>query len=106
MNSSNELRELATRLRTAADIVSGVVERREVFALRESAETVGKSWSGSWLGYHARIYYKDFEVPPPGAHFNREWGLQQILDEGTTGEWYEYSREAIRLAILEDAGKP
>jgi len=31
-------------------------------AIKNSADKIGLAWSGSWLGYHANVYYKDFET--------------------------------------------
>lgn len=73
--------------------------------LQEAAEQVGKSSSGSWLGYHANVYYKDLSPPPPGAHFSQEWGLRGgALRQGTSGEWFEYGRDDVTAAINELAG--
>jgi hypothetical protein len=35
----------------------------------EVAGEVAKSWSGSWLGYHSRVYRSGLRPAPPGAHF-------------------------------------
>ena len=35
--------------------------------IKEAANQVGKSWSGSWLGYHSCVYYERFAEPPTGA---------------------------------------
>ena len=32
--------------------------------LKNAAEKVGHAASGSWLGYHAHVYYRDFQTPP------------------------------------------
>ncbi|WP_116827363.1 TIR domain-containing protein [Pseudomonas syringae] len=67
---------------------------------------VGKSWCGSWIGYHSRVYYKDLEIPPPGAHFSSEWGLDSSFGDGTRGEWFEYAYEDIYNEIFRMAGDP
>ena len=63
-------------------------------ALEKTAKTVGKSWSGSWLGYHSRVYYANFQPPPSGAVFSQEWGFL----EGcmfSPGDWVEYDPEDV-----------
>src|SRR4051794_12700772 len=45
--------------------------------LEKAASNIGRSWSGSWMGYQSRIYYHNFQPPPPGARFSQEWGLLQ-----------------------------
>ena len=75
--------------------------------LMKAAEEVGKSWSGSWLGYHSRIYYKDFQPVPPGARFSIEWGFMEThFIRETVGEWAEYEFEGVVEAIYEMAGNP
>lgn len=64
-----------------------------------------KSWSGSILGYHSNIYYKDFKNPPPGTYFNPEWGVNNIsylssMGLNSIGDWVEYDRKYIRENIL------
>jgi predicted nucleotide-binding protein len=77
-------------------------------ALAKAAENVGKAWSGSWLGYQSRVYYKDLKPPPAGAHFSSEWGFQEMgwVDGATTGEWEEVSAERVETHIRRLAGNP
>lgn len=76
--------------------------------LAEAANSVGKAWSGSWLGYHASIYYNNFQVPPPGDHFSQEWGMEELFDQrdGTTGDWREYKNDDVIKAIHVLADNP
>jgi len=75
--------------------------------LENAANAIGKAWSGSWLGHHARIYYEDLQPPPPGAHFSQEWGMKQRLAiEGTTGSWREFDEETVTRSIYKAAGNP
>jgi len=74
-------------------------------ALEEAAERVGRSWSQSNLGYQANVYYEDFEVPPPGARFSREWGFEgRFL--GTTGNWRPHQAEDVVAYVERLAGDP
>lgn len=76
--------------------------------LTKAAEGIAKSWSGSWFGYHSRVYYKDLLPVPPGARFSMEWGLRNdhYFLEKTVGEWVEYEFDAVVDAIHEVAGIP
>ena len=76
--------------------------------LRQAAEEAGKAWSGSWLGYHANIYYSDLQAPPPGAHFSPEWGLKRMafVSDASTGDWVEYDPDQVSKVIYVRAGKP
>ncbi len=103
----DELLEIADRLsdlsqKATASEVKGLLER-----LEEAATRLGKAWSGSCLGYHARIYYKDLKPPPPGAHFSPEWGLKESWPiQDTTGDWIEYDPAHVERAIRKSAGSP
>lgn len=75
--------------------------------LENSATQIGKAWSGSWYGYHSRVYYKNLQSPPPGAHFSSEWGLDEgAFGMGTSGEWEEYDFDEVRDFIVKSAGDP
>ncbi|MBL7153196.1 MAG: nucleotide-binding protein [Phycisphaerae bacterium] len=99
----------------------GIAEKMELYAeeakkeniilplseLGKAANTVGKAWSRSWLGYHACVYYNNFEVPPPGAHFSQEWGMEKLLSgDGTIGDWCEYNNDDVVNTIHALAGNP
>lgn len=81
-------------------------ESDEISALVDSANNIGRAWSGSWFGYHSRVYYKDFQTPPPGAEFSQEWGFQDAFSMGTRGEWREYRFDDVVELIKEEAGEP
>lgn len=75
--------------------------------LEDISILIGKAWSGSWCGYHSCIYYKNFQPPPPGAHFSLEWGMKGgAFGMGTSGEWYEYDFDKVRSVITHRAGDP
>lgn len=69
--------------------------------LEDIAEEFGKSWSGSPLGYHANVYYLDFQPPPPNAHFDIERGLKW-----SRGDWRRCDPEQVHNLIHEKAGSP
>lgn len=71
-------------------------------ALNEAQAEVGKAWSGSWIGYHSRVYYENLKTPAPGANFSSEWGLGRRTSEG----WGEYSFEDVYNEIHRLAGDP
>ncbi|GAB5561337.1 MAG: hypothetical protein SynsKO_29840 [Synoicihabitans sp.] len=74
-------------------------------ALEDAANEAGKSWCGSWLGYHSRIYYKDLLPVPPGARFSKEWGFMEVFaNEGTHGEWCEVDFDKLVEHIRSSAG--
>ncbi|MFM2615593.1 TIR domain-containing protein [Vibrio campbellii] len=75
----------------------------------DCALKVSTSWFGSLLGYHARVYYRDFMAPPSGAHFSSEWGLYSNF-EGlglcSHGDWVEYTHDDVVNYIHRKSGSP
>ena len=74
--------------------------------LEDAANEIGKSSSGSWLGYHANVYYEDLRPRPPGAHFSQESGLGYTSVSDTTGDWVEFDPEVVEAGIHERASHP
>ena len=66
--------------------------------LEQAAKEIGLAFSGSWLGYHASVYYKDLKPPPLGDHFSQELG--------PTGNWIEFDPVYVSKAIYELADNP
>lgn len=99
--ASQDLFKIARSLDSFTTYESDGVE-----ALIEAASEIGKSWSGSWLGYHSKIYYENFETPPPGAVFSQEWGLMDSFSMGMRGAWQEYRFDDVVSLIHERAGNP
>ena len=69
--------------------------------MANSAEAVGRAWSGSWIGFQSRVYYEGLEPTPAGAHFSIEWGS---LGGGHTGTWREYDFDLVQSEVFRRAG--
>jgi len=95
----DELKALAEELSKLNSSTHPVLNK-----LKETAEEVGKSWSGSWLGYQARIYYADFIPVPAGACFSIEWGFMDRFSNETRGNWHEHEFNDVINYIHEIAG--
>lgn len=108
MTPHEELFALAERLNKVASAADGDDIAKPLSALEEAARTIGRSFSGSWQGYHSRVYYADLSPPPPGAHFSQEWGLMDtyLSSLGSRGDWREYTAEDIQRRIRKLAGEP
>ncbi len=78
----------------------------DIEKLEKAVSEVADSFGGSWLGYHSRVYYKDFDKPPTGAHFSGEWGPIRTLVGSTVGDWEEMEFEAVREHVFDLAGIP
>ncbi len=101
MTTSQELFLLANKLSQFDQC-----EMPELDALDDAAAKVGQSWSGSWFGYHSRVYYANFKIPPPGAAFSQEWGLYNTYSMGSRGDWHEYDYHDVIQYIYELSGTP
>jgi predicted nucleotide-binding protein len=104
-NAVSELRGLAERAKAFEMRGEDRAVADPLTLLEKASEKVGRAWSGSCFGFHARVYYANLEPPPPGAHFSSEWGFIG-LTQGTTGDWEEYPHEATVAAVRHEAGNP
>lgn len=104
----DELFTLAEKLKKAASAADNEDITKPTGALEEAARTIGRSFSGSWQGYHSRVYYAGFSPPPPGAHFSQDWGLMDTYASslGSWGDWREYDPEEVKAHIRKLAGEP
>jgi len=69
-------------------------------AVTKAAQTVAESWSGSPMGYHAELYYRNFEQPPLAAAFSREWGGIHGIPSG----WGRRSPDEVKERIEKLSG--
>src|SRR5262245_21831509 len=101
MKAFEELLELAKQLEAAAATANTGHIQQPLKDLQDAAHQVGQALSGSWLGYHSRVYYEDFAVPPPGANFSQEWGLMDmsLTSLGSRGRWREYKYADVEAHI-------
>lgn len=103
----SELLEIADRLERWAQQAESPDVRESLTRLEEAAGAIGKAWSGSWLGYHARVYYQNLKPPPPEAHFSIEWGLKNSWPvRDTIGSWQEFDGKEVEKAIFRLANDP
>lgn len=73
--------------------------------LWQRAKDLGKSSSGSWLGYQANVYYKDFAAPPAGAHFDIEHGIAGTYFSGPDTNWIERTAHDVFDHLVDANGK-
>jgi predicted nucleotide-binding protein len=108
MKASDELFKFAKILQNAADVgdEENIVDPLEL--LEKVVKQIGRSFSGSWLGYHSRVYYDGFSAVPPGANFSQEWGLKGLHSSslGSRGAWREYDPDYVKACIYETANNP
>lgn len=108
MKDFEELLEIAQKLKTASEGANASAYKSPTTAITEAIKKVGEAFSGSWLGYHSRVYYKNFQSPPPGEHFSQEWGNygNPYLDYETDNAWIEYTASDIKTHIMNIAENP
>lgn len=102
MSSVGELRALCGQLLTfvGEDKYKSTIDYIE--KLKETTQQVENAFSGSWLGYHSRVYYEKFSTPPAGAHFRQEWCLRgdSFLGHTSHGDWVEYQVSDVENHIF------
>lgn len=107
MTAHEELFQLVEPLNSAASAMERDGVTQPLAALRTAVAQVGRAFSGSWLGYHSRVYYEGLQPPPPGAHFSQEWGLMDTYGSlGSVGRWCEYPFDEVKQHVLNLAGNP
>jgi len=107
MSISEDLFKIADIMEAKASTLQDEEFNKPLQSLIDAAERIGRSWSGSWLGYHSRVYYEGLADPPPGARFSQEWGMMDTFAiQDTVGEWREYRFDDVIGAIKHTAGDP
>ena len=99
----DDFRDSLDRIKSTCSKIAAQFESSDVTesikVLQEATSSAGKSWSGSWLGYHSRVYYNQLKPVPPGARFSQEWGLLDRYSNDTIGEWHEYDFDVVYDAL-------
>jgi predicted nucleotide-binding protein len=103
-NIVEELQNVYDQLQSYVDDANKDMSIESLKKLEAAAIEVGKSWSGSWIGYQSRVYYKDFLIVPAGAHFSSEWGFINNFLHDTRGDWEEYQFDYVKDFIFTKAG--
>lgn len=107
MTPHEELFELAEGLKRASARATDEDVGKPLSDIEKAAREVGRSFSGSWQGYHSRVYYAEFSSPPAGAHFSQEWGLMSTFgSRGSYGDWNEYTSDDVKAHVRKLAGNP
>lgn len=104
MQDSDELFAAAAEFEKIAALGNEPEIRGTIQAIIDACNKVHEAFSGSWLGYHARVYQRDLRVQP-GARFDSQWGLREMsFAGGSSGQWVQYERSVVRNAIFQRAG--
>lgn len=104
MPDSDELFVAAVEFEEIAALGNEPEIRGTIQAIIDTCNKVHEAFSGSWLGYHAKVYQRDLRAQP-GARFDSQWGLRDMsFASGTSGQWAQYDRDVVRNAIFQRAG--
>lgn len=100
-NIEAQLDDLRTRAATSRRNLRTILDETMALAprMRRAVEEVGESWSGSWAGYHASLYYGEFERPPLDETFDGEWGGLHPMSP----LWKSRSKEEVTAKIEQRA---
>ncbi len=102
---ASELRVIAETLSEAEAAFDVPKLLTPVIAVQKSAEEIGKSWSGSWLGFESRIYYAGLKPTPPGCYFQAGYSpLSSMMN--SAGQWLEYAKDVVETEIYKRAKNP
>ena len=63
--------------------------------LREVCGNIEQTWSGSFAGWHGKMYFRDFQIPSIYEKFSGEWGGINGIPDG----WKEKGPEEVRIKI-------
>ncbi len=96
------LANLSTIAARCAGLVSGYRDvESKCDAIESACDRISGSFSGSFIGYHSRVYYQDFELPPPRAFFDVDGGLQhESIGSNTRGDWIKMNKEIVVKYLL------
>jgi predicted nucleotide-binding protein len=99
-----ELEVVANTLGTLIAEYESPEVKGQLDALDEAVDAVDRTWSKSNLGYHARVYYHDFETPAATAIVDPSWGLSTDKEWQHNGYWRVYDEDTVRAQVLARAG--
>ncbi len=103
MSVSDDLFEVAKRFERAAGPGSDPKVTHPIQARVDAANRAARAHSGSWLGYHSRVYQENLQARP-GAVFDSQWGLTRYDLGDSRGNWGEFDPEVVKAHIRSAAG--
>ena len=98
----DEISKLGSTLSSAASDGEEPSLQGALSAVEHVCEELKHSASGSWLGYHAFVYYAGLTPAPAGANFSQEWGLEDLslTRMGSVGDWRQFDPRAVEQHIF------
>ena len=103
-NPEKELLDARKKLLAFAEAYDAEEMRAVLDAIWERARELGKSASGSWIGYHANVYYSNFQPPPAGTHFDVSNGTAGTYFAGPDRNWIERTDQEVTDLLVDKDG--
>ncbi len=99
MNSIKKIKKIVEEFQK-----KDIDELERIFSLSEKLSDVSskieRTWSGSFAGWHGKMYYRDFQIPSIHERFSGEWGDIKGIPKG----WEEKQPEEVCSKIEELVG--
>jgi len=94
-----QAQEFKVQIEKISDTTSSEFQKikRDLEKLIDTISIVKDSWSGSWIGFHANLYYRGFVKPKWQEQFDSEWGSTQSISDN----WVEQSYNDIYNLLRE-----
>lgn len=99
----DDLTRIAQRCERAARSFNSEPLNSSFKRLMDATGSLGAAWSGSPIGYHARVYTEGLQARRPGENFDSEWGGIGGPCCRTTGSWAEFAYDQIQAEIQRQA---
>ena len=99
----DELRKIHEELQAATVFANDLAYRFTLNSLLKNINRVEEAWCGSWYGYQAYVYYRNFDSPPAGTHFSHRLGFEvnQYGESREESSWSEYSEDQVMNELEE-----
>jgi hypothetical protein len=99
MASTIDVQQILARVKqNEAQVRPEIAElRRKAEAVARASQLVGEAWSGSCMGHHTMLYFRNFQRPGLGSLFNVEWGTLNGVPPG----WQERTVDEVKSRIQE-----
>lgn len=101
---TDELIAIAEKTASALAAVNNSQIQNTFKAILDACNRAERAWSGSNIGYHANVYYRELDPPPPNDHFSPEWGLMDRFSNRSTHLWEACDPQSVYDQLLAEAG--
>ena len=97
----NELREIQEALQSATKFANDLAYQSTLNSLLKNIEKIENASCGSWFGYRANVYYKDFDSPSMGMYSSHNWQheVKPTSESPEEKNWQRYSEAQVKSAI-------